>query len=111
MRSISQDELKADLWTKRALGYDEVPHKGGNMTSKTSVILYRTFLFIMMVSGSFLIRQSYDEHAKWTEYVGLGDLSGAEAYEVGFWLSAIPGFSSLIIGAFFIGVHASKVRA
>ena len=35
--------------------------------------------------GIYLLHLSYRTHAKWQEYINLGDPSGAEIYEVQFW--------------------------
>jgi hypothetical protein len=41
--------------------------------------------------GLFLLRLSYAAHAKWQEYMTLGDPSGAELYDVEFWPEAVVG--------------------
>ena len=53
--------------------------------------LIRFALAPVICIGGYLISLSYSEYAKWQEYLILGDLSGAEAYEIGFWITVIPG--------------------
>lgn len=62
----------------------------------------------MIAVGGYLIRLSYDEYAKWSEYLAPGDVSGAEVYEIGFRLTALPGFGLLIIGCVLLGMSISR---
>ena len=53
--------------------------------------------------GVWLLSLSHVAYAKWWEYVTLGDLSGAEAYEVEFWPEAIVGVLLVVFGGFLAG--------
>ena len=66
--------------------------------------LIRFELALVICIGGYLISLSYSEYAKWQKYLILGDLSGAEAYEIGFWITVIPGFSAIFISAFLLGM-------
>lgn len=70
--------------------------------------MLRTISVLLILTGGYLIRLSYSAFAKWTEYVNLGDPSGAEVYEVEFWLEAVPGFGLLAAGAFLLGWSVRK---
>lgn len=70
--------------------------------------LIRLALGLVVCVGGYLIHQSYTAYARWHEYVTLRDFSGAELYEVEFWLTALPGFTALVGGAFFLGVTFAK---
>jgi len=53
--------------------------------------------------GLFVLRLSYAAYAKLQEYVALGDMSGAEAYEVEFWPEAVVGIALIVLGGFLAG--------
>jgi len=53
--------------------------------------------------GLYMLRLSYRAHAKWHEYVVLGDLSGAEAYEVEFWPEASLALALILLSGFLAG--------
>ena len=57
----------------------------------------------LVALGLHLLRLSYRAYAKWQEYVLLGDLSGAEAYEVEFWPEVVAAVALLLLGAFLAG--------
>lgn len=80
------------------------------MVTKIQLALYRMPLLVMMVGGGYLIRLSYFEYAKWSEFMSLGDPSGAELYETGFRLTAIPGFGLLILSVFLFGISVSTSK-
>lgn len=56
-----------------------------------------------MMLGLYLLSLSYEAYAKWWEYVRIGDLSGAEAYEVEFWPEAILAVLLLLLAGFLAG--------
>jgi len=62
------------------------------------MIKYMRWLFPIgcFAVGLYMLRLSYIAYAKWQEYVNLGDFSGAEAYEVEFWIEA-PIFLILLL--------------
>ena len=53
--------------------------------------------------GLYLLSLSYQAYARWWEYVRLGDLSGAEAYEVEFWPETVLAVLFLLLGGFLAG--------
>ena len=53
--------------------------------------------------GLALLRLSYRAHAKWQEYLALGDPSGAETYEVEFWPEVSLALTLILLGAFLAG--------
>lgn len=55
------------------------------------------------VLGLYVLRLSYRAYAKWHEYLILGDLSGAEAYEVEFWPEFVVAIFLVMLGAFLVG--------
>ena len=57
----------------------------------------------LIALGLYLLRLSYRAYAKWQENINIGDLSGAEAYEVEFWPEAVAAVALLLLGAFLAG--------
>ncbi len=53
--------------------------------------------------GIYALRLSYLDYAMWQEYLALGDPSGAELYEVNFWLELPAAVSLIFLGAFLAG--------
>ena len=53
--------------------------------------------------GLYVLRLSYRTYAKWNEYVVLGDLSGAEIYEVEFWPKMSIALALILLSAFLAG--------
>lgn len=53
--------------------------------------------------GLYVLRLSYRAYAKWQEYVMLGDLSGAEVYEVEFWPEVSISLVLILLSAFLAG--------
>ena len=53
--------------------------------------------------GLYVLRLSYRAHAKWQEYLALGDPSGAEAYEVEFWPEVLLALFLILLSAFLAG--------
>lgn len=53
--------------------------------------------------GLYVLRLSYRAYAKWHEYVVLGDLSGAEVYEVEFWPEVSISLMLILLSAFLAG--------
>ena len=53
--------------------------------------------------GLYMLRLSYRTYAKWHENVVLGDLSGAEIYEVEFWLKMPIALALILLSAFLAG--------
>lgn len=53
--------------------------------------------------GLYALRLSYAAHAKWAEYIALGDHSGAEVYEVEFWPEATAAVFLILLSAFLAG--------
>ncbi len=60
-----------------------------------------------MGTGLWLLGLSYEAYAKWLEYVTLGDYSGAEAYEVEFWVEIVVGVLLVVLGGFLLGRTSS----
>ncbi len=59
-------------------------------------------------AGLWLLSLSYVAYAKWVEYVTLGDYSGAEAYEVEFWIDIVGGLLLVVFGGFLLGRASVK---
>jgi hypothetical protein len=57
-----------------------------------------------------MLRLSYRAYAKWYEYVTLGDLSGAEAYEVEFWPELVIAIFLIMLAAFVAGRWSRRQR-
>ena len=53
--------------------------------------------------GLYVLRLSYRAYAKWQEYLALGDLSGAEVYEVEFWPEVSLSVLLIFLSAFLAG--------
>ena len=53
--------------------------------------------------GLHVLRLSYRAYAKWREYLAVGDLSGAEAYEVEFWPELSAALLLIMLSAFSAG--------
>ena len=53
--------------------------------------------------GLYGLRLSYRAHAKWQEYIALGDPSGAELPETEFWLDVSISLLLMMLGAFLAG--------
>ena len=70
--------------------------------------LSRMLSILLICGGAFLIQLSYTAHAKWWEYMVLNDPSGAEAYEVEYWITIAPAFTLLVAGAFLLGLSFAK---
>lgn len=60
--------------------------------------------------GLYMLRLSYRAYAKWYEYVTLGDLSGAEAYEVEFWPELVIAIFLIMLAAFVAGRWSRRQR-
>ncbi|MDH3703936.1 MAG: hypothetical protein OEU46_21790 [Alphaproteobacteria bacterium] len=61
--------------------------------------------------GLYVLRLSYRAHAKWMEYLALGDHSGAEVYEVEFWPEFVIAIFLLLLAAFVAGRWSVRRRA
>lgn len=61
------------------------------------------FSLVFIALGLVALRLSYVAYAKWQEYISLGDPSGAEAFEVGFWPEAVIGVALIAVGGFVAG--------
>jgi hypothetical protein len=66
-------------------------------------LLCRLIPAVLVAFGIYLLSLSYGTYATWQEYLALGDLSGAEAYEIEFWPQAIAGPALIGLGAFLLG--------
>ena len=64
----------------------------------------------LVALGLYLLRLSYQAYAKWQENVALGDLSGAEAYEVEFWPEAVGALILLLLAAFLAGRWSVRLK-
>lgn len=53
--------------------------------------------------GLYLLRLSFDDYAKWQEYLTLGDSSGAEIHEVEFWPTMLVSIALILLSAFLAG--------
>lgn len=53
--------------------------------------------------GLYVLRLSLRAYAKWQEYLTLGDLSGAEAYEVEFWPEVSVSVFLIMLSGFLAG--------
>ena len=69
------------------------------MKKKTRWLFPAGFLAV----GLYALHLSYRAHAKWVEYIALGDPSGAEVYEVEFWPEASVAVFLLLLSAFLAG--------
>ena len=58
--------------------------------------------------GLYLLHQSYRSFAQWNEYLKLGDPSGAEFYELNFWLSMPPSILMLMLSGFLAGRWSAR---
>lgn len=56
-----------------------------------SVTIFRLFSVLLIATAGYLIKLSYGAFAKWQEYLKLDDFSGAELYELEFFLTALSG--------------------
>ncbi|MEO1026819.1 MAG: hypothetical protein AAFX07_14815 [Pseudomonadota bacterium] len=45
-------------------------------------MIYRLVSVLLIATAGYLIKLSYGAYANWQEYLKLGDLSGAELYEL-----------------------------
>ena len=53
--------------------------------------------------GLYVLRLSYGAYSKWQEYLAIGDVSGAEAYEVEFWPEVSIALFLILLSAFLAG--------
>lgn len=60
-------------------------------------------LLAMAVLGLYLIAMSYPAYALWQEYLALGDMSGAEFYEIDFKWRVVIGAPLLLLATFLAG--------
>lgn len=60
--------------------------------------------------GLYILRLSYVAYGKWSEYIALGDHSGAEAYEVEFWPEVMVGLLLIVAAAFLTGRWSAAGR-
>ena len=60
--------------------------------------------------GLYLLHQSYRSFAQWNEYLKLGDPSGAELYELNFWLAMPPSILMLMLSGFLAGRWSRGAR-
>ena len=53
--------------------------------------------------GLYVLRLAFHAYAKWQEKLAIGDLSGAEAYEVEFWPEVSLAVALILSAAFLAG--------
>lgn len=63
---------------------------------------------ICLLAGLFLLDRSYIAYGKWYHELKIGDVSGAEIYEVEFWFLAPPGVLLILVGAYLAGRWSVK---
>lgn len=66
-------------------------------------VLKRVLVAVCLSAGLFLLSRSYIAYGKWYHEFKIGDLSGAEIYEVEFWFLTPPALLLIFVGVFFAG--------
>ncbi len=74
------------------------------------VLKHLRWLVLMgvFVLGLYLIAMSYPAYALWQEYLALGDLSGAEFYEIDFKWRVVVGAPLVLLASFLAGIWSGK---
>lgn len=59
-------------------------------------------------AGFYVLHSSYIAYGKWYHMLEIGDLSGAESYDVEFWLKAPLAMLLIVVSSFLVGRWSGK---